>query len=227
MRKWSLMSVARRTKHAMLVAGKRQRRSWVMVREAADSTWRIRMKAAQAGMKVDGLRRGLGGVRAVWGPATWVNLAAMTLYLWHLPVLVAVTTLAHTLSLDRPVRLGDDGWPVPDGWGYLLGSLVLWTVYAVGVWAVVRLMWPFEHAPLVWWDAPPRSTAPSLRAATWVAALGCVGVGVSTLVLSGTGLAGFPWRIVDYAGLPLSAAGAIVALLVSGLAIRWAGAPRR
>ncbi len=46
-------------------------------------------------------------------------------------------------------------------------------------------------------------------------------------MLSGTGLAGFPWRIVDYAGLPLSAAGAIVALLVSGLAIRWAGAPRR
>lgn len=176
---------------------------------------------------LDGALQRLAAVPAVWRPATWVNLVAMTLYLWHLPVLVAVTTLAHTLSLDRPVRLGDDGWPVPDGWGYLLGSLVLWTVYAVGVWAVVRLMWPFEHAPLVWWDAPPRSTAPSLRAATWVAALGCVGVGVSTLVLSGTGLAGFPWRIVDYAGLPLSAAGAIVALLVSGLAIRWAGAPRR
>lgn len=164
---------------------------------------------------------------SVWRPATWVNLVAMTLYLWHLPVLVAVTTLGHVVGLDRPVRLGDDGWPVPDGWGYLLGSVVFWAVYAAGVWAVVRLMWPFEHAPLVWWDAAPRSTAPSLRTATWVAALGCVGVGVSTLVLSGTGLAGFPWRIVDYAGLPLSAAGAIVALLVSGLAIRWAGAPRR
>ncbi|MFN8149188.1 MAG: acyltransferase [Candidatus Nanopelagicales bacterium] len=162
----------------------------------------------------------------VWRRATWVNLVAMTLYLWHLPVLVAVTTLAHVLSLDRPVRLGDDGWPVPDGWGYLLGSIVFWAVYAVGVWAVVRLMWPFEHAPLVWWDAAPRTRAPSLRTASWAAALGCVGVGVSTLVLSGTGLAGFPWRIVDYAGLPLSAAGAIVALLVSGLAIRWAGAPR-
>jgi hypothetical protein len=176
---------------------------------------------------LDGPLQRLAAVPAVWRPATWVNLVAMTIYLWHLPVLVAVTTLAHTLSLDRPVRLGDDGWPVPDGWGYLLGSLVLWAVYAVGVWAVVRLMWPFEHAPLLWWDAAPRSTAPSLRTATWVAALGCVGVGASTLVLSGTGLAGFPWRIVDYAGLPLSAAGAIIALLGSGLAIRWAGAPRR
>jgi hypothetical protein len=53
-----------------------------------------------------------------------------------------------------------------------------------------------------------------------------VGVGISTLVLSGTGLAGFPGRIVDYAGLPLNSAAAIVALLVSGLAIRWAGAAR-
>ncbi len=169
----------------------------------------------------------LASVPSAWRPATWVNLVTMTLYLWHLPVLVAVTTLAHVVALDRPVGLGDDGWPVPDGWGYLLGSLVFWAVYAAGVWAVVRLMWPFEHAPLVWWDARPRSRAPSLRTASWVAALGCVGVGVSTLVLSGTGLAGFPWRIVDYAGLPLSAAGAIVALVLSGLAIRWAGAPRR
>jgi hypothetical protein len=168
----------------------------------------------------------LATVPAAWRPATWVNLVAMTLYLWHLPVLVTVATLAHVLALDRPVRIGQDGWPVPDGWGYLLGSLAFWAVYAVGVWAVVRLMWPFEHAPLVWWDAAPRSRAPSTRTASWVAAVGCVGVGISTLVLSGTGLAGFPWRIVDYAGLPLSAAGALVALLLSGLAIRWAGAPR-
>ncbi|HET7899970.1 MAG TPA: acyltransferase family protein [Candidatus Nanopelagicales bacterium] len=175
---------------------------------------------------LDGPLARLASVPSVWRPATWVNLVAMTLYLWHLPVLVAVTTLAHLLGLDRPVRLGADGWPVPDGWGYLLGSLLFWAVYAVGVWAVVRLMWPFEHAPLVWWDAAPRSRAPSTRTASSVAAIGCVGVGISTLVLSGTGLAGFPWRIVDYAGLPLSAAGAIVALLLSGLAIRWAGAPR-
>ena len=82
----------------------------------------------------------------VWRRATWVNLVAMTLPLAP-AVLVAVTTLAHVLSLDRPVRLGDDGWPVPDGSGYLLGSIVFWAVYAVGVWAVARLMWPFEHAP--------------------------------------------------------------------------------
>lgn len=75
MRKWSLLSVARRTKHAMLVAGKRQRRSWLMVREAAETTWRIRMKAAQAGMKFDGLPRGPRVPGSVWAVAMVRNEA--------------------------------------------------------------------------------------------------------------------------------------------------------
>jgi hypothetical protein len=155
-----------------------------------------------------------------------VNLVAMTLYLWHLPVLVALTTLGHALHLDRPVTLDRSGWPVPGGWGYALGSLVFWTVYGVGVWAVVRLMWPFEHAPLWWWDSAPRAAAPSPTTAAWCAAIGTAGVGVSTLVLSATGLAGFPGKVVDYAGLPLSSAAALAVLVGSGTLIRWAGSPR-
>ena len=34
----------------------------------------------------------------IWRPVTGINLVAMTLYLWHLPVLIAVTTLAHALD---------------------------------------------------------------------------------------------------------------------------------
>jgi len=163
---------------------------------------------------------------ALWRPVTAVNLVAMTLYLWHLPVLVAVTTVGHALHLERPTTLDDAGWPVPDGWGYALGSLVFWTVYGLGVWAVVRLMWPFEHAPLWWWDAVPRTTAPGPTAAAWCAAIGTAGVGISTLVLSATGLAGFPGKIVDYAGLPLNSAAALAVLVGSGALIRWAGSPR-
>ena len=163
---------------------------------------------------------------AVWRKVTAVNLAAMTLYLWHLPVLVAVTTLGHYLALDRPVALDSGGFPVPDGWGYAAGSVLFWTAYGVGVWAVIRLMWPFEHVPLWWWDTPPRSRAPSRGTAAWCAAVGTAGVGVATLVLSATGLAGFPGRTIDYAGLPLNAAVAIAVLVGSGALIRWAGSPR-
>jgi fucose 4-O-acetylase-like acetyltransferase len=163
---------------------------------------------------------------AVWRPVTGVNLVAMTLYLWHLPVLITVTVVSHNLHLDRPIGLDAQGFPAPDGWGYAWGSVLFWSVYGLGVWAVVRLMWPFEHTALPWWDSPPRAAAPSPGPATWAAALGTAGVGVSTLVLSATGLAGFPTQVVSYAGLPLNSAAAITLLVASGALIRWAGAPR-
>jgi len=163
---------------------------------------------------------------AVWRPITGVNLVAMTLYLWHLPVLIAVTTLGHWLHLDRPVGLDGSGFPVPDGWGYGWGSVIFWAAYGLGVWAVVRLMWPFEHAKLPWWDSPPSLAAPSPLVASVVACVGIAGVGVATLMLSATGLAGFPTRVLTYAGIPINAAAAIVLLVVSGAAIRWAGASR-
>jgi fucose 4-O-acetylase-like acetyltransferase len=162
----------------------------------------------------------------VWRPVTAVNLVAMTLYLWHLPVLIAVTTLGHVLRLERPVGLDAGGFPVPEGWAYGWGSLVFWAVYGVGVWAVVRLMWPFEQLPLPWWDAPTRARELDPRAASWVAAIGTGGVGVAGLMLSATGLAGFPTRVLDYAGIPLNAAAAIALLVGSGALIRWAGARR-
>jgi hypothetical protein len=163
---------------------------------------------------------------AVWRQVTAVNLVAMTLYLWHLPVLIALTTLTHALGLERPVRLDAAGWPVPDGWGFLAGSIVFLAAYAVCVYAVVRLLWPLEHASLPWWDAPTRAARPAPRVASLVAAASVTVVGVATLVLSATGLAGFPGRVVEYAGLPLNGAGAIVALVAAGAAMRWAGARR-
>lgn len=163
---------------------------------------------------------------SVWRPVIGINLVAMTLYLWHLPVLITVTVVSHALHLDRSIGVDAQGFPVPDGWGYGWGSLVFWSVYAGGVWAVVRLMWPFEHMSLPWWDSPPHASAPPARLASWAAATGTAGVGISTLVLSATGLAGFPTQVISYAGLPLNSAAAIALLVASGALIRWAGAAR-
>lgn len=164
---------------------------------------------------------------AVWRRVTGVNLVAMTLYLWHLPVLIGLSTVVHALGLDRPVAIGPDGYPVPDGWGYLLGSVAFLGVFALCVWAVVRLLWPLEHAPLVWWDSPTGAMRPARRTAAVVAGVAAAAFGIATLVLSATGLAGFPVRVVPYAGLPLNAAGAIAAMVLAGVAMRWAGAERR
>ncbi|MGB7980189.1 MAG: hypothetical protein WCF36_05295, partial [Candidatus Nanopelagicales bacterium] len=46
------------------------------------------------------------------------------------------------------------------------------------------------------------------------------------LTLSGTGLAGFPARVVTFAGLPMNAAAAIGLMALGALLVRRAGAVR-
>lgn len=162
----------------------------------------------------------------VWRRVTWVNLVAMTLYLWHLPMLVVLVVLSHFFGLDRPTRLGSNGHPVPDGWNYGVGSIGFWFIFGICVWAIVRLMWPLEHVELPGWDWPSKALIPKESFATKASVVGVVGAGIGLLMLSATGLGGFPFRIVHYVRLPLNSAVAMVLLILSGTLIRWAGAPR-
>ena len=162
----------------------------------------------------------------IWRPVTGVNLSAMTLYLWHLPVLTSLLATSHVLGMDRPTKIGRDGYAYPDGWGYFVESIPFWFVFALGVWAVVRLLWPIEHIALLWWDSVPHSAQPSARIAQISVVLGASGAGVGLLMLSATGLGGFPVRILRFAGVPLNSAFAIAILVLSGVLIRWAGTAR-
>ena len=162
----------------------------------------------------------------VWKPITGVNLAAMTLYLWHLPVLVGLFAVSHWVGVDRPTRIGGNGYPVPNGWGYLAGSFLFWVIFAIAVWAIIRLMWPFEYMKLLYWDKRERlfrGTSTSQGLHEFLSGIGVFGVGSSLLVLSATGFGGFPTRIERYAGLPLNSAGAIGLLVLSAALIRGVG----
>jgi len=163
--------------------------------------------------------------RAPWTAATAVNLTAMTLYLWHLPVLIGLVALSHLAGLDRPVAWGPDGRPVP-GEGFWLWTVAFDLVFLACVAAVVRVMWPAEVGPLPGWDRPARLErhARGERGALWLAALGTSAIGVGTLALSATGLAGFPLRVTHFAGVPLNAMAAIALMVGGGLAVRHAGA---
>lgn len=163
----------------------------------------------------------------VWRRVTWVNLVAMTLYLWHLPMLVMLIVISHFFGMDRPTRIGASGYPVPDGWNYAIGSIGFWFIFGLGVWVIVRLMWPLDHLRLPGWDWPSRALLPKQSFAAKSSALGVVGAGVGLLMLSATGLGGFPFRVVHYVKLPLNSAVAMLLLLLFGALIRWAGAPRR
>ena len=99
--------------------------------------------------------------RRVWTGTTAINLTAMTLYLWHLPVLIALYAGLHGLGLDRPVHWAADGYPIP-GPGFWLWTLAFLAVYLACVVGVVRLMWPAEVGRLPGWDRPARK-APTER----------------------------------------------------------------
>lgn len=191
------------------------------------------------------------GRKRVWTGVTTVNLTAMTLYLWHLPVLIGLVTLLHALGLDRPVAWTDARQPAP-GPGFWAWTLPYLAMFLLGVVGVVRVMWVAEVARLPGWDRPARREhsaggphvppqtgrdrppparppavgGDSAREAgpTAVAASGAAAIGVGALALSGTGLAGFPTRVVHFAGLPLNAAAAIGLMLLGGLLVRLAGA---
>lgn len=159
----------------------------------------------------------------VWRAVVLVNMVAMTLYLWHLPVLIALTVLEHAVGLSAPTVAGSTA-PAS---GYLLWWMVHAGVFAFGVAAVVRIMWLAENARLPLWDARSR-----LVPLPGVAQLLCAGVGVvlcgaALLALAATGLAGFPSRVVEYAGLPLSSGMAVVVLVCGAGLVRAAGAQRR
>jgi hypothetical protein len=163
----------------------------------------------------------------VWRRVTGVNLVAMTLYLWHLPMLVLLIVVSHFFGMDRPTRIGMNGYPVPGGWNYAISSVGFWFIFGLLVWVDFRLMWPLEHVRLPVWDWPSRALTPKDLIATKVTALGVVGAGVGLLMLSATGLGGFPFRVVDYVKLPMNSAAAMALLVVSGIAVRWAGAARK
>ncbi|GAC02069.1 hypothetical protein GONAM_43_00140 [Gordonia namibiensis NBRC 108229] len=128
------------------------------------------------------LRRTLASIAArprVWWWVVLGNRGAMTLYLWHLPVLAAVIVLGAVMGLDR-ADVHSASFPIVVGvQTMLLVALMI---------PVVAMLSPLENRPLPWWDEPVASCAGRMRDLTLTAALVCLGVAV--LMTSRYGLFG-------------------------------------
>ena len=149
----------------------------------------------------------------VWHTVCAVGAVAMSLYLWHLSALIVVTVLQNALNLNRP-EVGAAGfWPA---------TLVHTVVCLVVVVGVVLAAAPLEHLRVPWLETPARRRLPAAVAAVGVA---CIGVGL--LAISATGLEGFPFfRVVRFAGVPLSPGLAVIVWAVGVVAVRAGGSER-
>lgn len=79
----------------------------------------------------------------VWRAVAVGNGGAMTLYLWHIPVIAVAAFVMHAVGLDAFDP------HAPGFWGHLALRAV---VFAVLMAVVFRLLSPLEHRPLPWWD---------------------------------------------------------------------------
>lgn len=111
----------------------------------------------------------------VWRLAVIGNSGAMTLYLWHMPALLAVHLAFDYLGLPR--------WPGRAHFWTL--SAIQVTVMAVVVCCAFLILRPLENDPLPLWDGGSVAY-PGLRS-TIVGALLCI-AGAATLAAAGWGL---------------------------------------
>ncbi|MHC9295833.1 acyltransferase family protein [Mycobacterium sp. LTG2003] len=85
----------------------------------------------------------------VWYVVAVGNRGAMTIYLWHIPVIAVAAFSLHAIGLDAFDP------HAPGFWGLLALRAAL---FAVLMAAAFRLLSPLEHRPLPWWDGPVRVT---------------------------------------------------------------------
>ena len=137
---------------------------------ALHCTWMSCLFVAAAGA----IRRWAARPR-VWRAVAVGNRGAMTLYLWHIPVIAVATFALHAVGIDA--------YDVhsPGFWGRLALRAA---VFAVVMALAFMLLSPLEHRRLPWWDASARATgARSLAAGVLVCA-----AGIALLLMAKDGL---------------------------------------
>lgn len=146
----------------------------------------------------------------VWGSVVSVNVGAMTVYLWHIPMIMAVAIALEFLGLSPATIL--NGNVVLPGSGFWYLTIVYWVLALLAVYLFVQVIWPLEHLKIPLWD-----TIPSQQKIWWRTSLAGISVALSgfgLLGIAGSGLFGFPNRVVSFAGFSYTNGLAILLFLV-------------
>jgi hypothetical protein len=162
--------------------------------------------------------------RGPWAFAVAINTVAMTLYLWHLPMLIILVVLEH--ATGTALHVTSSNGVIATGANYWFFWPLHFLVFVGFVLGIVRVLWIMENMPLPLWDAPSRFKAVGKHVGAVLIGLGVAVCGAALLIFSATGLGGFPTRVVHFAGLPLTSGLALVLLICGATAIRIAGASR-
>ncbi|WP_168700861.1 acyltransferase family protein [Gordonia paraffinivorans] len=126
-----------------------------------------------------GVLAGIADRPRVWWWVVLGNRGAMTLYLWHLPVLAAIVALGAAAGFDR-ADAHSMSFPI-----VVATQTALLLILMV---PVLVLLSPLENRPLPWWDDPVARRAGRARDAALVSLV--VVVGIAVLMVARSGLVG-------------------------------------
>jgi hypothetical protein len=133
----------------------------------------------------------------------------MTIYLWHMLVLVAWLSLLHVVGWDLPTRV-QGILVLPDGLPYWIRLIPVACGFVAVLYVIVRFLWPLEHMNLFWFDADVTRASSTTRSAIGVAMLA-----LGLLAVSGTGFSGFPVAMQQAYGVSLSCSAALIVVLIA------------
>jgi hypothetical protein len=170
-----------------------------------------------------GALRPLKAVARVWRATVLINIVMMTIYLWHLPALMAIFLIERAIGFERPTTILPVIGPVPAD-GFWWASPGHWIAFLLVVGLVVRVLWPLEYARIPVWDRRVESMRGG-RAA--MSAIGATLIGVALLMLSAAGLTVIPLRTITYLGVPINALMALALLIAGAALVRGAVSTRR
>lgn len=148
------------------------------------------------------------------------GVLAMSLYLWHMPVLVMSFWVLHIVGWDLPTVWLGDGIVVPAGPNYWLWMIPWTATYGLLVYTVLRVVWPLEYIKVSWLDSDAKG---SWRPPVWLGPT-CAAVGL--LAIAGTSFTGFPLAVKTLYGLPISNAAALLSVILGLFCARAAARPK-
>jgi len=156
----------------------------------------------------------------VWTIVVGANMAAMTIYLWHIPVIMFVTVGSHLIGWDRTTVLLESR-PYP-ATGYWLETIPFLALCGLLVYSFVQVAWIIEHVKIKWWQGD----ASQVQKSGWRSAVAIIGVfliGTGLLAVAGTGLHLFPNGTQELSGVTFKNGQAatifIIGIVVTRLAI--------
>jgi hypothetical protein len=150
----------------------------------------------------------------IWNSVVSINAGAMTIYLWHIPMIMTVALALQALSLSPATSL--EGTIVMPEAGFWNATVLYWLFAFAAIYLFVQIIWPLEHLRIPVLDAKPSENKDWWR--TLLASSSVILSGFGLLGLAGSGLYGFPSRIVNFAGFSYTN-GLAVTLFLSGIVV--------